>query len=296
MKFFNTPHGTICVNALGNITVFGCNGFYELDALTKCTKPIKTIVSLIGWSIVVLYEDGTISLFGNDKFNLIPILNNLTDVADIYSSVCYIVIVKNDGSINVFGNNNYKCCNVPHGVRGVVSMICYTGHAIALLDNGTVVGWGRNFHEDFSYLNDIVSIEKYYENIFVATKTDGSIVISGYCLNPKLDVAFFVGAKEFCGDRDCLIVLDNNGDAFIHDFIRDNVVKHDNVKSLSYDGSFAFILKNDGTFVVVKYGNEPDYCGVSNVPRNLTDVEYINVGSSVLAIKTDGSVVCWGCY
>ena len=147
---------------------------------------------------------------------------------------------------------------VPVGVHGVTQVAAGQDHFLALKSDGTVVAWGGNDHGQStvpSGLSGVISVAAgYYES--AAVKSNGSVVYWGG------------GGSNSAGSPGT----------------------YSNAKAISFGEGFGLVLRTNGS--VSHWGLNDRNQG--NFP-GMNDAVQVAAGLIIgAALKSDGTVVCWG--
>lgn len=224
------------------------------------SRKLKVIrIAAGGAHTVVLREDGTVAVWGDNSCGNSTIPQGLSGVVAIAAGGAHTVALKNDGTLVAWGYNSNGQTTIPAGLSNVVAIAAGDNHTVALKADGTVVAWGQNVSGQASVpagLSGVMAIAAGPLHT-VALKTDGSVVAWGYN-----------------GYGQTLVPSGLSGVVAV---------------SAGYDHTIA--VKSDGT--IVAWGSNP-YSPYS-FPSGLTDVKGVAVGSGFeIALKRDATLLAWG--
>jgi alpha-tubulin suppressor-like RCC1 family protein len=226
----------------------------------------------------------------------------LSNVVGVALGGSHRVVLWNDGTIRVWGNNDYGQTNAPPGLSNIVAVAAGAYHSLALRSNGTLVGWGHNYsgQTNTTGLSNIIAVAC-GQNHNLALKVDGTVVAWGYNENGLTTVPADVSTvvSIACGPRHNLAVL---ADGTLRAWGGYNFGGEINVPP-GLDGVVAaaggyehtLALRADGTVVAWGDNNYYPTDGPTNVPPGLSNVVSVTAGTAYsLAVCADGSLVAWG--
>jgi len=258
--------------------------------------------------------DGSVFCRNKETGSKWPAIPGLTDAAGIfiggYSSYPNCAI-KKDGSAVCWGNNKYGQLGdgtvidrqTPTPVLGLgpgttAAIAQAMNHTCALKTNGSVVCWGLNAN---GQLGD-GTIEEKLTPIQVSGLGPGTTaaIFTDFDGNPNGTCALKTNGSVVCWGEIAPIGFSGNTTP-----VKISQITPGTVKSLEFGFKSTFVLKKDGS--VIGWGS--NYCGQVGIGTNTgvgapTQVFGLGPGSTAAistgsynscALKTDGSVVCWGC-
>lgn len=94
-------------------------------------------------NVIVLLKDKTIRVLGSESPSLTE-CPNLDNVIDIGATDVCMAAVQEDGKITVWGNNKYNLRDIPSELGKIKSITGGRFHFVTVDENGKVNSWGRN--------------------------------------------------------------------------------------------------------------------------------------------------------
>ena len=262
-----------------------------------------------------LYVNGTVTNWGNNTYGQCNLPAGLTNVVAIAAGGTYSLAATADGAVVGWGTDNG---NGPYSqfqtiVAGATGFewccppVAGSSHSLAVVNaGGDVRAWGKSYSGESDVpggLSNVVSIASGLGHSLALT-ANGSVT------------PFGSGVYESLGyDNNGVIIQEGPGGVYI---INSLVVSQmpaglTNVVAIADSYAHALALKSDGT--VVAWGQNP--AGECSVPSGLSNVVAIAAGRGVnivvvatnyegvarvslptgshsLALRSDGTVICWG--
>jgi alpha-tubulin suppressor-like RCC1 family protein len=225
-------------------------------------KNVVSITSSMFFSVVLL-DDNSLVFFGEiDSLDLDSnILKFTKDIKSVVNGTYHVVVLFQDGTIFCVGNNIFKQCDCPTFDKYVKKVECGAFHTIVLFEDGTVSSFGDNRYHQC----ETQDFQKKIKDVFCGSNTtcllfeDGTISINGY-------------TEEF--------------GTMNHEINKP-------IKSMSIDNSKYCVVFEDGTVdVCVKH----DVDNLLIIPDRAVDIISVKcIERYIIAIKSDGSFVIWGC-
>lgn len=137
---------TTGVCADGTVRVASSYGSTVLDEVRKWQN-INKIVSIDGWSIVGIRDDGTICSTGLPRLKINT--NAWRDIVVSFPEGYYIAGITVDGKVVATGENNYGQCNTSDW-KNIIMITGNDNILVGLLDDGTVITAGFPGGKEFS--------------------------------------------------------------------------------------------------------------------------------------------------
>ncbi|MEY2844908.1 MAG: Cellulosome-anchoring protein precursor, partial [Chloroflexota bacterium] len=103
-----------------------------------------TAISANGSNAIALKSDGTVVVWGNNKFGQLNVPPSVTGITAVAAGAAHMLALKSDGTVIAWGRNHLGQLNVPYGMSGVTAIAAGVDHSLALLSTGEVVAWGSN--------------------------------------------------------------------------------------------------------------------------------------------------------
>lgn len=125
----------------GGIFAFGNLG---LGQALSSAAPIRQVAAGMGIS-AALRSDGTVICWGDSAYGRCSVPLALTDVVQVACGEQHCIALRANGTVVCWGNNAYGQCTPPPGLNGVIQVAAGGLCSLALKSDGTVVNWGRSF-------------------------------------------------------------------------------------------------------------------------------------------------------
>ncbi len=233
-------------------------GTYQL-VVTNFYGSVTSIIASLTILRSHISPGNVLSAWGNNYAGLTSVPGDATNIIAVAAGYNHALALRSDGTVEGWGLSELGAISIPAGLSNVVAVAAGDNHSLALRNDGTVVAWGYNGYGEISVpagLSNVVAIAA--GNFFsLALKADGTV--SGW------------------GDNHNSQILEAN--------YANNIVA---IAANSQNTDYALGLKADGS--VVEWG-----LYVPVMPAGLTNAVQIAAGAShYMALKQDGTVVCWG--
>lgn len=258
-------------------------GFYQnLSAsyLVNLTNP-----TVVAW--------GSLSL--SDGATIVPteFASPTAHVRSVAAGDTFGLALRTDGTVAAWGNNSYGQTNVPASLFNVIAIAAGGGHCLALKSNGTVVAWGKNDSFQATVpagLTNVVAISAGASHS-VALKSDGTLVAWGDNSAGQTNVP---ALKDFAAISAGVVfsaALRSNGtvvawgDPLLNELQTSALT---GVAAISTGFGNGLALHSNGTVTVWGAGS------YTPPPGGLSNIVAVSLGASAMALRSDGTLVCWG--
>lgn len=274
----------------GGVVSFGTLG---LGQSTSSISPVRQVA--VGFAFVAaLRSDGTVVCWGDNSGGQCSVPPGLTGVTQIACGRSHCVALKADGTVVCWGSNRSNQCSTPSGLNNVTQVVAAGSFTIAVKSDGTLAAWG----DDSS--NAVTSAQKVHGVV------EGSAGVA--------HALFLLGDGSIGGIGDnTYYELINPGNVFnaievsaygyqSAALFADGTIKAWGGGSTNIPVSLTGAVHISGPYALLPTGVVKAYLpdsSVPNPPTNLANVVQIACESQYgpmfgVALKSDGSVTCWG--
>lgn len=299
----------------GNVVIikpyYDTSNHYHMKTIVTNLTNVKHITCGNNF-VTALLKDNTVKTFyvtKNVVRYVIPIPENLTNVAYVISCRDHSAALKYDGTVVAWGYNWLGATNVPEGLSDVIK-ICSSYNAIfALKKDGTIRFWGdiENLHEStkcyrkIASLCDVVDISVYGMSLIVLTSRGTVTTVSWWgCvgINPPnfiKDVDEYLENVEqiSCGYKHFVAKLkDGTIRAWGHNDRHQCKIPANltNVSKIYCEAWYTVAIKNDFTIVIWGW----DQTNVLYIPENVTNIKEIAIAPELICAINEDSIFMWG--
>lgn len=253
---------SIAVLQTGAIRAFGSNSNGQCNVPADLS-PVASADCGRSHSIVLL-RDGQVRAWGSSLYGQTSVPADLGLVRQVVGGALNSGALLEDGTVRIWGSNAEGQASVPAGLGATRQIALARGgglHSMALGIDGTVACWGDNSSGQCNVpegLANVVQISAGW-SFSVALQSDGVVECWGWSGNGQ------------CGPA--------SGRAIRRIAARDN-----NALSLLEDGTVRAWAMTKGAEVLTQ-----------KIPVGLTQVASVATGTKhCIAVRNDGSVLCWG--
>ncbi len=279
------------------------------DSDGQCTAPAGlgavAQVSAGFYHTVVRNMDGTVACWGagapgeiggnNYGQSIVPgILGSVTQVS---AGGYHTAVLKPGGTVAAWGLNTSGQITVPVGLGVVTEVSAGWRHTIALQADQTVVGWGFSTGATVpGGLTNVIQVAAAYDYT-VVLKSDGTVVQWGSVPTSAAIPTGLAGVTQLAACDTHIVALKSDGTlAFWGGNDNHQCDPPADIGVVQQVASYSLVLavlRLDGTVDCIAMSTS-DY-GQLNVPSGLVDVTQLTAGGQHLAaLKSNGTVVCWG--
>ena len=226
----------------------------------------------------------TVVAWGKNNYGQTNVPPGLTDVIAVAAGATHSLALKADGTVVAWGRNSGGQTNVPANVTNVIAIAAGTDHSLALLADGTVAAWGSGGKAATNVPPDLTSVVAIAGGDYcsAALRKDGTLVTwgTGYFIKGTDRDAVSVA---MCGNY--AAVAKKDGSIWQYQLIPTS--SSNDVIAIAGKWSTSLLaLTREGTLV------SPNGALISS---DLTNIAAMDSGFELkVALKTDGTVVCWG--
>lgn len=261
------------------------------------TLGMKKITAVVegGNRFMALLDDGTTLPFGTYPWAQ-P--SSATNLVQLSAGPNHMVALRADGTVVAWGDNAYGQTNVPAGLSNVASV--FAGGANngpisgAVRSNGTVVAWGTNYYiTNLASLSNVVSVSV-DETHYLALKTDGTVVASGWNGYGQTNVpAGLNGVKRVLAKNYESWAIKSNGTAAVWG------ANGTNPTGSTISGIATLDLSKNQYCMVNNSGSLSGYWGAQVGMPVLTNASNVVIVADYgenfngVAVKRDGTVAAW---
>lgn len=153
----------------GTITGWGNNSFGQTsgttgDVLSWSQTPLANLTGIVDINAgnsfaLALFDNGTITGWGNDYYGQISGGLNLTGVISISAGTAHSIALLADGKVTGWGDNFYGQALGGNNLNNIIDISAGWDHNLALLSNGRVTGWGDNTHNQALGGSGLVNVQ-----------------------------------------------------------------------------------------------------------------------------------------
>lgn len=153
----------------GTITGWGNNTFGQTSGTTGDVSswsqtPLANLTGIVdinaGGSFgLALFENGTITGWGNDYYGQASSGLNLTGVVSISAGNAHSIALLANGRVTGWGDNSYGQALSANNLDNIIDISAGWDHNLALLSNGRVTGWGDNTHNQSLGGSGLVNVQ-----------------------------------------------------------------------------------------------------------------------------------------
>ncbi len=196
------------------------------------------------------------------------------------------------GRVVAWGADGEGQTDVPADLFGVKAIAAGMDHSLALKSDGTVVEWGSMTDADIpAGLSDVTAISAGYR-FSLALKKNGTVVAWGTDLSGETDVpAWLTGVVAIAAGHGFGLALKSDGTVVAWGEGRfgatDVPAGLSEVVAIAAGADFGLALTANR--LVEEWGNR------GGAPPDLLNVTAISAGGSAIALKSDSTIVEWGC-
>jgi alpha-tubulin suppressor-like RCC1 family protein len=318
------------LNGDGTVEGWGWGYYYPATPPAGLTGVVD--IEVYDLATLALREDGTLVGWGSSQGGVPTPPPDLGPVRQVAMASYHVVALKTDGSVRCWGSNSNGECDVPSDLGSVVAVETGNAASFALMADGTVRHWGLPADAPPAGLTDVQKLSTLERHVLalrtdgtvvafggyntegelnvpeglrdvvdvaagvahsVALRSDGSIVYWGSWSNWKMpaSVGLLVQVDAgmtgvMCGRR-----ADGSVVAWGHSYFGEADVPEDLPPAIHVETGFraTMALLEDGT---IRCWGDPN--GNCAIPPGLDDVVAFSASYHTAAVRSDGSVVCWG--
>ncbi len=248
-------------------------------------------------SLFAQTPSGSLVVWGINSKGQTNIPSSLSGVTKVCAGPEYFVALKSDGTVVAYGDNTYGQTTIPPAASsGVVDIATGYYNTLALKTNGTVVAWGPTW----GGLTNINSVPVGLTNVksiavgtlhAVALKSDGTVTAWGDNSRGQTNVpAGLANVTAIACSYSTSYALKSDGTIVTWGYYNKSpAVSGVKAIAASSTSGYTAALKSDGTMVVWSSGSTS--FTLSNFTSELQGVSQIAVGSGVMAITTNKTIV-----
>ena len=153
----------------GTVTGWGNNSFGQTsgttgDVLSWSQTPLANLTGIVDINAgnafaLALFDNGTITGWGNDYYGQISGGLNLTGVISISAGTTHSIALLANGRVTGWGDNFYGQALGGNNLDNIIDISAGWDHNLALLSNGRVTGWGDNTHNQALGGSGLVNVQ-----------------------------------------------------------------------------------------------------------------------------------------
>ena len=294
----------------GTVTAWGSNGSGQ-TTVPATLGPVSQISIARGSSehMMALRSDGTVACWGRNNSGECNVPEGLADVVQVSAGSSYSVALRANGVVESWGFSGNGQCG-PRSGRAIRQIASGPSHGLSLFEDGTVGAWGMSSGGGSGEVHTALSTQTVPAGLnsvaFVATgvfhciagRTDGSVVCWGANASGQCDVPTgLTGVIKAAGGLRETVALKSNGT--LVGWGRDwssypppRALPAVHSVACTERGKTTAVLSADG--VPILWGDGQGLA-ITQMPANQTGLAQFALGyDHAVAIRADGSVVCWG--